>query len=381
MDDLVIPDLIRDPDRIPAFAGMTKSSNINVVMKQSRIIVFDFLRLLAIIGVIAIHVSYPPLYHLSENSYAWWVSNMVESFLRWVVPAYFMLSGALLLSKDEPISVMFTRRLPRILVPFLFWTQIYILLTLYQGSKQTYIELLYKSISGPAYYHLWFVYTLIGLYIVTPLIRQLIKQARIQLIEYFLVLWFLFSSLFPLINKLLDIKLGVSIPFVDGYIGYFILGYYLYTYPLPSRIRKYAYFLTYLSWLIVILGTYTLTVKKGNYDDYFHGYLTVPVVMNSIAVFVYFQNLKLKESGIIGKLSKQINIGRICYGIYLSHLAVMYYLGAGIQGMKLNGNTIHPMFGIVATTVVTFVICFVFFYMIEKLNTYIPIKFLSRLIY
>ena len=348
-------------------------------MTNKRIIGFDALRLAAIVGVIAIHVSYPPLYHLSENSYAWWVSNIVESLLRWVVPAYFMLSGALLLSKDEPISVMFTRRLPRILVPFLFWTQIYILLTLYQGSKQTYIELLYKSISGPAYYHLWFVYTLIGLYIATPLIRQLIKQARIQLIEYFLVLWFLFSSLFPLINKLLHIKLGISIPFVDGYIGYFVLGYYIYNYPLPARTRKYAYFLTYLSWLIVILGTYTLTISSGKYDDFFHQYLALPVIINSIAIFTYFQHMKLSTKNIITELSSKINIGRISYGIYLSHLLVMYWLQKSV--FHLNGSTFHPVAGIFLTTLVTFSLCFTFFYLLERLSKYIVINVISRLIY
>ncbi len=348
---------------------------------QSRILGFDLLRLVSIIAVIAIHVSYPPLYTLSSNPYSWWVSNIIESLLRWAVPVYFMMSGALLLSKDEPFSVIFTRRLPRIVIPFVFWTQIYILISIVQNSKRDYLTLLYKSLSGPAYYHLWFVYTLIGLYLVTPLLRPLIKAGGQKATEYFLVLWFLFNSFLPLLNKLFHFKLGIAIPFVDGHIGYFVLGYYLYTYNIPSHIRKIPYFLTYLSWLIVILGTYALTAPSGRYDDYFHTYLVLPVAFNSVAVFLYFQNLKISEKGYIARLSSRVNIGRICYGIFLSHLAVMYYLGVGIHGMRLNGSTIHPMFGITATTAVTFFICIGFFYLMEKLKFVKYTTFVKRLIY
>ena len=347
-------------------------------MKQSRILAFDLLRIIAIIAVIIIHVTYPPLYTLRTNPYSWWISNIIESLIRWTVPVYFMLSGALLLGKDEPISTVFKRRLPKILIPFLFWSQIYILLTLYQGSKQSYLQLLYKSISGPAYYHLWFVYTLIGLYIITPFIRYLIKAGDKTAIEYFLLLWFIFGSFFPLLNKLFHINIGISVPFVDGYIGYFVLGYYLYTYNIPFHIRKIPYFLTYLSWLIVILGTYALTVPSGNYDDYFHKYLVVPVVLNSIAVFIYFKNLNISEKGIIAWLNTHVNIGRICYGIYLSHLLVMYFLSIWF---KLNGSTIHPIIGIISTTGVTFAICFSFFYMLERMKKNNIIKNVSKLIY
>ena len=81
------------------------------------------LRNIATFSVIFVHAA--AIYVLNFQNISlesWRIANFLDSFVRFCVPAFLMISGALLLNKEEDITVFINKRLKRVLIPFIFWT-------------------------------------------------------------------------------------------------------------------------------------------------------------------------------------------------------------------------------------------------------------------
>ena len=164
----------------------------------------DILRAFATVQVVFLHTSAPLLYNFNTIDLNWWwAGNIIDSATRPCVPLFFMLSGMLLLGREEPLSLFLKKRLGRILIPFLTWALIYLFIFNDKKSGSVVdigVSFFIKFINGPVYYHYWFMYMIILLYLLTPFLRIYVNNAPSQYTEYFLILWFLFSSLNPLLN-------------------------------------------------------------------------------------------------------------------------------------------------------------------------------------
>ena len=84
---------------------------------------------------------------------------------------------------------------------------------------------------GPPWYHLWYLYMLIGLYLLTPIYRIFVKNAEEKDIRYLLILFFLFGLVLPFLKKVLlhfDSRLNINFEISEliNYSGYFFAGYY-----------------------------------------------------------------------------------------------------------------------------------------------------------
>ena len=157
----------------------------------------DLIRTIAIILVILLHASiepYPTANIMSPQAVQyWWASDVYDSLSRICVPLFIMLTGALLLQPskvDEPIRVFFKKRWDRIGLPFLFWTVAYFAWNFFvNGKALTLTSVLQGLLAGP-YYQFWYLYALVGLYILTPVIRVIVAHADWRIIRYFLLIWF-----------------------------------------------------------------------------------------------------------------------------------------------------------------------------------------------
>src|SRR3546814_13654277 len=64
----------------------------------------------------------------------WWASNFDDSLTRSCVPVFLMISGVLLLGKQETLAVFFRKRFARILPPLLFWSLFYMSWNTWRGE-------------------------------------------------------------------------------------------------------------------------------------------------------------------------------------------------------------------------------------------------------
>ena len=83
---------------------------------------------------------------------------------------------------------------------------------------------LWNTIQGNTWKHLWYLFTLIGLYLVLPVIKPIFDRLKTKELDFFLVLLFFFGSIMPMINSLTGFKLGVTMPICNIYLFYFMMG-------------------------------------------------------------------------------------------------------------------------------------------------------------
>jgi surface polysaccharide O-acyltransferase-like enzyme len=319
------------------------------------------LRALAIMAVVMIHVVASLM--AVDISKTWWLANIIDSFARWSVPVFVMVSGALLLGKDEPLSMFFKKRASKIIIPFIFWTVFYELFTYRTQLEMFSVTAAIKNIySGQAYYHLWFLYMIVGIYFATPLFRPIAQNTRI--LVYFVVIWF-FMTLENVVFYFTSTHLGFKLGMFWGFTGYFLLGYLLAKHDITKKFRVLIYIGGVIGMFITIFGTYYMTKTKGQLDIFWLDYLAPNTVFVSMAVFVFFKqsfkaNIKFINS-----------FAAASFGIFLIHPFFLTLYKSGIFqsvfGFALHSRTIHVLFGIPVTFIVV------------TLSSYVAVRILQKI--
>lgn len=156
--------------------------------REQRNTSFDLIRTIAIIFVICIH-SMGTLNEIPRNNIT---LNLIISIYNCIiysgVPLFVMLSGALLLEKEERVILFFRKRFQRVLIPFIIWSLIVFILQMITEKKDFQLELLEDFFSKLFFDGVhgiyWYIYMLLGLYILTPVLRILLKYSGEKLSLY-----------------------------------------------------------------------------------------------------------------------------------------------------------------------------------------------------
>lgn len=317
-----------------------------------RIFYLDCVRAIAIILVVFIHVS-GSLMRLKIGSFGWLVGGIYDALARPAVPLFLMISGALLLTRyaDHPIREFFKKKFFKILVPLVLWSIIYLFFSTYYlhdsvGNYQTIIK---NLLGGGVYFHLGFFYYLIALYLTVPFLAPLLDGHEKQ-IKYFLIIWFVFTSIASLLMPLLNINLGFATELFTGFLGIFILGYALHLNIFSFLDKIKIAWLIILSFIIIALtlsGTYWLSLKSGTLDETFFTYISPNIVILSLIYFLMIKKIDWKI--LLEKFSHLKifvkNLSEASFGIYLIHpmtMAVLYQYFGAPQKMHLNPIILIP---------------------------------------
>jgi surface polysaccharide O-acyltransferase-like enzyme len=97
---------------------------------------------------------------------------------------------------------------------------------LVNGEALTANSIVQGVLTGPDY-QFWFLYLLLGLYLVTPVLRVLLKHADWKLLQYLIFVWFAGTALIPLLTLFGPYSLNANVFIFTGWLGYFVLGAYL----------------------------------------------------------------------------------------------------------------------------------------------------------
>lgn len=314
----------------------------------------DNLRALATIGVIVLHVSGPLIYRFGEISMSWWwIGDIFNSLVRCSVPIFLMVTGALLLPKEYPLSTFLKRRFLRVLVPFLFWASIHILMNLilkiHSGEVydvKTALDNIGTKINSGVAYHYWYVYLIIGIYLFLPILGKWVRNSTDKEVLYFLILWLVITLLSQ--TPVARFKYYSQITyFFSGSIGYVVMGYFLTTYPFISKSKRTLALLLLtlvLALLFTIYGTYYLSTNSGRSVQTLYSYFSPNVIIITICIFLLFSIFATKtpflDKGLAG-------VSKYSYGIFLSHVLVLTFLSF----LKIDCFFIYPIVGILTTVV------------------------------
>ncbi len=327
------------------------------------------LRVIATLCVVLLHVASSALYTYNQvpNSH-WWIGNVYDSFARFSVPLFLMITGALLLGKQYSYSIFLKRKVVRILWPFLFWTAIYIIYNFIEPPKffgkletQTNFDWIIQQIRDGSSYHLWYVYMLIGFYIAIPLLNKLIIGVKNKYLLLFLIVWVIFITFSTSKNSAYNFEWNLW--YIMGYLGYVVLGYYLSIINTKSKPISALAVITFLIGLfITFYGTYYYTDMNGLFYKNYYSYLTPNVLLMTASIFVLMKNANINLSGVLKKIRDLID--KYSYGIYLSHILVLNYLIM----FGVDWDLIHPLIGIPLTAIITLIISVAIVYLIRKIT-------------
>ena len=170
----------------------------------------------------------------SEDMALWHLSNLLSSLAVAAVPLFFMISGALLLGSektDDP-AYLLRRRLPRVAVPGLCWSLLVVGgVWLSQGGEAALLKLVnLPGISVITPY--WFLYALIPMYLLSPLLKRLTDHMEERHWRYLLGLWVVVTLGLNQLSRflpdpwyaLLRENQTLNVSLLEGYLGYFLLG-------------------------------------------------------------------------------------------------------------------------------------------------------------
>ena len=297
--------------------------------QQGRILYMDFLRVISIFFVFLLHAAATQKPQVKPYTYQWLVINTTISIARWSVPVFLMISGYFFLNPKKKITIsqIFSKYIKRIVIAYLFWSLIYAIATTYSEIRafnpRAIWMIIEKTFRGHAHY--WYLLMIIGLYIITPILKVLIQYAKENTIRYFLVLGFIFSSFIPLLKNLTycgivnDLLAGLEVYLVIGYTFYYVLGYYLGNYELSRKTRIVCYLLGLIGALITSFGYFISTNILNSSSDLFQDYLVFSNVFMSVAIFVGVKQwLQYRTLG--NRLEWIVHtIAKYSFGMYLTN--------------------------------------------------------------
>lgn len=335
--------------------------------KRESLFWVNYIRAIAAFGVVVVHVAADVITEWGAIPAShWWVANVYDSLARGCVPMFIMVSGALLLPVQEGFRDFFRKRFNRIFIPFLAWTIFYLL---WKKSFYTpdlgFMTSCGMILNAGVWFHLWFFYTLAGLYLVTPIFRVFFVHATCKQLIYFLGIWFVLGSLLPFIDntsRLLGfpgVNINLPVVLAQGFIGYFILGAFLLKYARQEWTRR-AGSLWGICLLICLSGTGWLTGRLGRFQVAFYDNLAPNIVLYCAAFFILAKFILSSAENKFPPLLKSfiVKLSKASFGIYLIHPLIIDILDKGRLGMVLRPVDGHPLLMIPAVSIVIYMVSF-----------------------
>ncbi len=298
----------------------------------------------------------------------WWTIDAYRSVANFGVPLFVMLTGVLLLTPekcDEPMGVFFKKRFARIGVPMIFWTAAYFAWGHFVHGYALTATSIFEGLLSGSYYHLGFLYILIGLYLATPILRILVKYIDRKRFIYFLVLWVVGSFAVPFIQVFIGYNFNPVLFVFSGWIGYFVLGVFL----LKSKVRSWILYLTLaLGVAAAVIGDWVVTLYSPQFNGFFHEYLIFPTIIASGALFLLLLAVPANRFENHVKFNRVLHwISLNTLPIYLFHVMVLEVISSGFLGYELYVFTMVPIIEIPVLTLLTFTVTCLIIYPLMKI--------------
>lgn len=310
---------------------------------DGRVIFADLLRVFATIAVILIHVAGSQMIGPEVTSRTWQVFNIYDGLSRWSVPVFFMLSGMFMLDpkSNRSLGKLFFHNALHIFICLIFWGGVYgVADYLLAGGQFTWQGLwanILTALKGQPHYHMWFLFAILGLYLVTPILRAFVRGASRADFHYFFALCFLWVSVLPILFHFYPNASAVlqtwynrlDIHLVMGYVGFYVAGYYLREYTISRIAEAIIYIFGIAGAVVTVWGTSVLSRLAGGLDQTFYSYTSPNVVAFAVAVVVLFRYV-LGVSDERSRKQRVSNTARYTFGIYLAHelfIMLLYRFG------------------------------------------------------
>lgn len=301
-----------------------------IAYKNNRIAFLDFLRIFATFAIIIQHIN---PYGAQNPGDAGYIDRLVFDLLtRCGVPLFLMISGALFLGRESSAKRIYTHNILRIVVAFAFWSALYSVLRTVIFKYGT-INMVIEFFFG--HYHMWFLWLVVELYVLTPILRKVVASPKIG--KYFLILLLVYTSLIPLVLNsatfasptLGSLVERISQKYIRNkfHIGvfYFVLGYFLSKCRLTVCRRRLIYGMGLLGLVVAGVGSFLLA-RMGVKDAPLLNNNCLTIIAFSSALFVFARSHCSFDAMKEWTVSLIINLSKYSFGAYLVHALILWVI-------------------------------------------------------
>ena len=261
----------------------------------------------------------------------WGVHFLFYYIGRFAVPIFVMASGVLLLDEHKSITIrsIFIKYIPRIIFPLI--TIVYVMeMTDMFLTKQYTWKILYRPIihvgTNSVSIPYWYIYMLIGLYMILPFVRKIVHQSSKKELEYFLLLFFSVRAVVPFLDIVTrstvwsKVVNSFMLNIFSGYMALLVLGYYLNRYAKQYK----TILLLIIDFAVVflpLLYVFAFAEDKYNTGLFFADIFSANMLIHSILLFLIVKNI----CNGLNEMCKEkiVWISGMTFGIYILHVYIM----------------------------------------------------------
>lgn len=339
--------------------------------KAPRQINLDILRILACFMVVLIHAAPANWADLNGTTIAY---NTYDSIARAAVPIFFMVSGALFLARPGGISLkkLYTSNILKLFTIYLTWTLFYAVCNVLESEAfalQNWSEawaLFLQGILEPKF-HLWFLPTMIILYMAMPALYAIVHYDNARYLPYctllFLALAIITHSTGLIPNMTSDIPEVLARASIRllGYSGYFLLGYWLTTLKY-ERIHIWQLLLVLAVVIAIsIVGAHLFAAETGGKPTPIRLFLanfSLPILLEAALLFMIFQklgpSLNARAASSTRFTKGVLALSTASLAIYVLH---PFFLEHTTAFLGFGALTFSPWLAVPLRALITFVCC------------------------
>ena len=332
---------------------------------MKKIVYLEKLRNAATFAVVLLHIAmtmnnnYTPT-EIGLTNYI--VFSNIWIVVKWAVPCFLMISGALLLNKKDITVDKIVKYILRMFFVLLSFGTVFAMMEIFFNKRTLTVKSVFLSIyyvlSGQSWDHLWYIYTLIALYIITIPLKVFIDNTEKKNIDIFVAVLVIGNFIIPSINSIFGLNIK-NIMIITEFPTYYILGYWLSNLKFENKMKNsaFAFGKGYLcSTILMMMIEISGLVLNGISPDISVSTGNILVLMQSVCVFLFFKTFfENKKMNLIDNV-----ISMNSFAIYLVH---PFYINLLYKLFKITPISTNICVGIT--------ICFVFIFTISLLSSYI----------
>lgn len=361
---------------------------------KNRIVFIDYIRVIACFMVMMVHVTEmfyvfdtsgagENMVYITTDANRFWMAFWNGAVSRICVPLFMIASAFLLapLSKETSMLQFYKKRFLRIGPPLIIFMILYSILPSLLGQvswEQGLNALIHIPLNFPENAgHLWFMYPLISLYLIIPIISPWLERASAKDELIFLSI-FAITTFIPFIHKLTPNTYIFGecwwnnfnmFWYCSGYIGYLVMAHYIQNH-MKWSVRK-RLLIGGIALLVGCSYTFYSHYSKTAVGvplslpliEYAWEFCTPNLLVSSFGAFTMFTCIKKPKTPLV-----VVDISKLSFGMYLMHL---FYL-VPITQFFINGDTANPILPVWLTIPLATLLCYVCCYITSKLISYLP---------
>ncbi len=299
-------------------------------MQQKKKIYLEIIRIISIILVVFNHTGKSGflLFVNCKSTILYFIYMGMAILCKIAVPLFFMVSGALLLGKEEDYKVLYKKRVLRMVIVLVLFSLLQYLYIIYKENSsfelRKFLTRIYTSNMVAAY---WYLYAYLAFLVMLPLLRKMISAMNNKDFRYLIILNLVIVGVLPILStffrhKLISLNSNFKVYFaISRCIFYPIIGYYVDRIPINDIKKKHICFGIAASIIGVIITegitTYmfkSLSVSKFDFAEYFFKSF---MVITTITVFILIKKIcdKINFTPIASKIIS--TIGGLTFGTML----------------------------------------------------------------